>query len=82
MIALERKSPSEIAVEVDPHPEDESAFKTAFSEYLNLDCKVSELYADWSKRDPSYFGKIASPLHGVRCLRQDPFECTLSFICS
>ena len=32
--------------------------------------------------DPKYFAPIAENLEGVRCLRQDPWECAISFICS
>lgn len=44
MVILERTSANEVSVEVDPHPESEAAFKKAFAEYLNLDCKVERLY--------------------------------------
>jgi len=40
------------------------------------------LYELWSKKDPDYFGKISTQMQGMRCLRQDPWECTMSFICS
>lgn len=68
---------------VEPEPQDLDAFRKRFeTEYLNSDVSVAELYTDWSERDPKYFGAIAKPLLGMRCLRQDPWECTLSFICS
>lgn len=68
---------------VEPEPEDLSAFEKAFSnDYLNSDVCVGDMYATWSERDPKYFEPIAKPLMGMRCLRQDPWECTLSFICS
>ena len=61
-----------------------SAFRQSFvTEYLNVgNANVEELYKTWSERDPKFFGKVASPLVGIRCLRQDQWECTLSFICS
>jgi N-glycosylase/DNA lyase len=61
-----------------------AAFRESFTkEYLNIGkANVEELYNTWSDRDPKFFGKVASPLVGIRCLRQDPWECTLSFICS
>jgi len=43
---------------------------------------VAALYKHWSERDVKYFGKVSDKLTGIRCLRQDPWECTLSFICS
>ena len=68
---------------VEPGPDDLEQFKTIFvDEYLNSKVNIEKLYAVWSKRDPKYFAPIAKPLVGVRCLRQDPWECTLSFICS
>ena len=33
-------------------------------------------------RDPKYFAKVGQSLPGVRCLRQDPWDCAISFICS
>jgi N-glycosylase/DNA lyase len=57
------------------------AFKQNFTkDYLNTEVNVEALYKVWSEKDPKYFAKI--PLKGIRCLRQDPWECTLSFICS
>lgn len=73
----------QIQVTVEPNPSDLAQFKKEFvTEYLNSDVKVADNYADWSRRDPKYFAPIAAPLLGMRCLRQDPWECTLSFICS
>ncbi len=43
---------------------------------------MESLYKDWADRDSKYFKPISVNLPGVRCLRQDPWECTLSFICS
>jgi N-glycosylase/DNA lyase len=52
-------------------------------EYLQVpQIDVEILYKDWAERDPKYFLPISKNLPGVRCLRQDPWECTLSFICS
>lgn len=68
---------------VEPQPDDLDRFKSLFvDEYLNAKVNVAELYDDWSERDPKFFKPIAKPLLGMRCLRQDPWECTLSFICS
>ena len=68
---------------MEPEPSDMAKFKREFvDEYLNASVNVAQMYAIWSKRCPKYFAPIAKPLQGMRCLRQDPWECTLSFICS
>ena len=68
---------------VEPEPQDLEVFRKEFEvEYLNSKIKVDDYYNKWSEKDPKYFAKIAKPLKGMRCLRQDPWECTLSFICS
>jgi N-glycosylase/DNA lyase len=51
------------------------------SSYLNLSVPLEELYEEWSARDP-IFARFAQKFQGVRMLRQDPFECLCSFICS
>jgi hypothetical protein len=45
--------------------------ETFTKDYLNIkpDVNIENLYAEWSKADPKYFGKIATPLVGMRCLR-------------
>ena len=40
------------------------------------------MYKEWSEKDGENFKKIGENLPGVRCLRQDPWECCISFICS
>lgn len=85
-----RTSPDEVQVIVDPHPVEKDSspakdglnFEQSFNEYLNNEVKITKMYEEWSERDPNYFKKIAGPMAGIRCLRQDPFECTMSFICS
>ena len=66
------------------NPDELEIFKDNFiKNYLNINnVSMAELYKIWSERDKKYFAQIASPLVGIRCLRQDPWECTLSFICS
>ena len=83
---MHRLSPEEVEITVQPangamNAQELELFKESFvKSYLNTDSSVTDLYKLWSERDPKYFAKI--PLYGVRCLRQDPWECTLSFICS
>jgi hypothetical protein len=43
--------------------------KEFLDEYLNRKINVADEYALWSKNDPKYFAKIATPLQGMRCLR-------------
>ncbi|CDW77996.1 n-glycosylase dna lyase-like [Stylonychia lemnae] len=63
------------------NPEKEQLFEDQFKSYLNYDANIPELYEHWAQKDKR-FSQIAEPIHGVRCLRQDPWECTVSFICS
>ncbi|TCD66017.1 8-oxoguanine glycosylase ogg1 [Steccherinum ochraceum] len=50
-------------------------------DYFQLDVDLLDLYSQWSKLDP-VFHKLKDRFEGIRVLRQDPFECLLSFICS
>lgn len=55
-------------------------------DYFNLSKNLKELYAHWSEQHLIHRkGKNSNPFHaftGIRLLRQDPWETTLSFICS
>ncbi|KAI0093510.1 DNA glycosylase [Irpex rosettiformis] len=51
------------------------------NDYFQLNVDLLELYEHWGKRD-SVFLKVKERFSGIRILRQDPFECLLSFICS
>jgi len=69
-ITMQRKNNSDdVSVDVEPYPTNTDDFELNFRSYLNLDVDVKELYKEWSKRDPKYFGVIAQPLLGIRCLR-------------
>ena len=64
-----------------PGPDAKAA--AILSDYLRLDegSKIAAIYADLSKRD----GKIAELIAkypGLRILRQEPWECLVSYICS
>ena len=81
-VTVERTAPESVTITAEPRPSDTSQFESEFKQYINFDAKVPELYKDWSVKDPNLFGSIATQMVGIRCLRQDPFECTMSFICS
>ena len=81
LVTLKREPGSEEEVLYKTFPEDE-AFLPKFKEYLRLDeVNVQALYAYWAKKD-SHFREVSQHIEGVRCLRQDPWECTISFLCS
>ncbi len=50
-------------------------------EYLNAGVDLGPLYAGWSKAAPKLFPEGDMPL-GARVLKQDPWECLISFIMS
>ena len=60
------------------HPAD---FKSRFEDYLGLSHDLESVYADLSRR-----GATLPPLfeasRGMRVLRQEPWECLVSFICT
>lgn len=51
-------------------------------DYFNYTTSPSlqELYSRWN--EDAHFARLGSIFEGLRLIRQDPFECTLSFICS
>jgi N-glycosylase/DNA lyase len=51
-------------------------------DYLQLDYSMVPLYATWSSQDPKRLSRIAKCIPGVRLVKQDPWECLVSFICS
>lgn len=50
-------------------------------DYFQLDIDLDRLRVEWSRKD-ARMAQIASHLRGMRVLRQDPWECLVSFICS
>ncbi len=50
-------------------------------QYFQLDHNLEELYDLWGQGCPR-MKTVTSALPGVRVLRQDPWECLISFICS
>jgi len=53
----------------------------AARDLLRADTDMTALVADWASRHETV-GRIAAALPGLRVLRQDPWECLVSFICS
>eukprot|EP01016_Furgasonia_blochmanni_P023709 TRINITY_DN25572_c0_g3_i1.p1 TRINITY_DN25572_c0_g3~~TRINITY_DN25572_c0_g3_i1.p1 ORF type:complete len:273 (-),score=59.59 TRINITY_DN25572_c0_g3_i1:60-878(-) len=60
-------------------PDDEEV-KDMLHDYLQLSYDYDALCREWAKDE--HFKKIASKIVGLRIIRQDPFECLISFICS
>ncbi|CAO1615287.1 unnamed protein product [Parajaminaea phylloscopi] len=50
-------------------------------DYLNLTVPLEALYDQWAEAD-KVFARFATKFRGIRMLRQDPWECVCSFICS
>merc|ERR1712086_226992 len=83
LIVMERSSDSTISLRSQPQMTQEFIDNVFLKEYLQIpDVDLEKHYDDWTKRDPKYFAPISERLEGCRCLRQDPWECTISFICS
>jgi N-glycosylase/DNA lyase len=53
----------------------------SLTSFLQSDVSMRSLCASWAKAD-SRLATIADSLPGMRILRQDPWECLISFICS
>ena len=51
------------------------------SRYFRLDDDIEAIYADLCARDPQ-MEKLVEAYRGMRLLRQDPWECLVSYICS
>mmetsp|Transcript_9533 Transcript_9533/g.18830 ORF Transcript_9533/g.18830 Transcript_9533/m.18830 type:complete len:550 (-) Transcript_9533:260-1909(-) len=51
------------------------------AEYFQLNVDMSRLHKEWAKKC-SRIDAVGKCLPGMRILRQDPFECLISFICS
>ena len=55
--------------------------RSMMKSYFQTDCQLSTLYELWSS-GCSRMKQVLACLPGVRVVRQDPFECLISFICS
>lgn len=61
--------------------EESSTIQKKFYHYFQLDTNLSSMYQVWSEQCPR-MRIITQCLPGVRVVRQDPWECLISFICS
>ncbi len=67
-------------VEVDDGQDGDGAFALQVRDYLSLDTDIEGIY-----REMSFDGRLRDAIdryRGMRVLRQDPWECLVSFICS
>ena len=61
-------------------PNEDNA-EEALRSYFQLDVSMNSLFSEWCQADSS-LQPAANAKQGMRVLRQDPWECTISFICS
>ena len=59
----------------------EADLSDLLSRYFRLDDDIEAIYADLCARDPQ-MEKLVEYYRGMRLLRQDPWECLVSYICS
>ena len=76
-----REHPSTKCCEWRAAADREAEAKRRLDDYFRTQTSFEELYAGWSASD-ARFAAVAPAVRGVRILRQDPFECLISFICS
>lgn len=74
---VQYKIMNELSKEMDNH----ESINLFLRNHFQLDVDMEPLREQWSNSDPRMREVVAS-LSGMRVIRQDPFECTMSFICS
>lgn len=62
-------------------PDADAAVATALADYFQLATPLEPLLKQWTAAD-TRAAAIIGCMPGLRVLRQDPFECLISFICS
>lgn len=62
-------------------PADDEDVRTLLQGYFRLDDDVSRIYSDLTNRDAS-IARLIENYGGMRLLRQDPWECTVAYLCS
>ena len=67
-------------VEFTSSPDDESSLEPLVRDYLRLDDDLDDVYRAINLDER--MGAAISNYHGLRLVRQDPWECLVSFICS
>ncbi len=80
MFALQWAEDKQVEFAVEPdNVMSEEAARARLRDYFRLDLNLDAMVAEWKRRDPLFTAEGAC---GVRQLRQEPFECLMSFICS
>ena len=64
-----------------PDGERDADLSGLLSDYFRLDDDIEAIYADLSARD-SHMAMLIRQYSGMRVLRQEPWECLVSYICS
>ena len=64
-----------------PDGETDADLSNLLSAYFRLDDDLAAIYADLAARD-SHIAALIRQYPGMRVLRQDPWECLVSYICS
>ena len=65
------------------YPSDAPLIKDKLIDFFQLSTNMLNLYSDWATADSNFEMVIRDPTyHGLRIIRQDPFECLCSFIIS
>ena len=77
---LVRAKQTETEVLFSSEPDPPSSFRSILEEYLGLNHDLDTIYSDLSE-DPE-LARLFDKYPGLRILRQDPWECLVSFICS
>ena len=67
-------------IEFQCSPDDEAVLKPLIFDYLRLGDDLEEIYQSIAIDD--WMTEATSHYHGMRLLRQDPWECLVSFLCS
>ena len=60
---------------------DAAAVELLLWDYFRLDDDVASIYAQFRSSD-AHLAKLADDYGGMRLLRQDPWECTVAYLCS